>query len=80
MNGNAEFRRFALVGCHGVHIAAGLLRLGTMMVRFYANRFRAGIRHRFLCFTLFRHALDMIWVAILSLVSLAGLLPPEFLP
>ena len=75
-----EFRRFALVGCHGVHVAAGLLRLGTVMVRFYANLFRAGSRHRFLCFTLFRHALDIIWVAIFSLVSLAGTLPAEFLP
>ena len=61
-------------------MTAGLLWLGTMMVRFYVDRFRAGIRHRFLCFTLFRHALDMVWVAILSLVSLAGMPPPEFLP
>ncbi len=38
------------------------------------------IRHRFLCFSLFWHALDIIWVAIFSLVYLVGTLPPELLP
>jgi len=71
---------FTLVGCHGVHVTAGLLWLGTMMAQFYAKGFRTDIRHRFLCFTLFWHALDIIWVAIFSLVYLVGTLPPEFLP
>ena len=31
------------------------------------------------CFILFLHTLEIIWVAIFSLVSLAGTLPPEFL-
>ena len=71
---------FSLVGCHGAHVTAGLLWLGTMMAQFYAKGFRTDIRHRFLCFTLFWHALDIIWVAIFSLVYLVGSLPPEFLP
>jgi len=71
---------FTLVGCHGVHVTAGLLWLGTMMAQFYSKGFRTDIRHRFLCFTLFWHALDIIWVAIFSLVYLVGTLPSEFLP
>jgi cytochrome o ubiquinol oxidase subunit III len=71
---------FTLVGCHGVHVTAGLLWLGTMMAQFYAKGFRENIRHRFLCFSLFWHALDIIWVAIFSLVYLVGTLPPELLP
>jgi len=71
---------FTLVGCHGVHVTAGLLWLGTMMAQFQAKGFRTEIRHRFLCFTLFWHALDIIWVAIFSLVYLVGTLPPEYLP
>jgi cytochrome o ubiquinol oxidase subunit 3 len=63
---------FSLVGCHGLHITAGLLWLGTMMAQFYAKGFRQNIRHRFLCFSLFWHALDIIWVAIFSLVYLTG--------
>ena len=64
---------FTLVGCHGVHITAGLLWLGTMMAQFYAKGFRRHIQHRFLCFSLFWHALDIIWVAIFSLVYLNGI-------
>ena len=71
---------FTLVGCHGVHVSAGLLWLGTMMAQFFAKGFRQDIRHRFLCFSLFWHALDIIWVAIFSLVYLVGSLPPELLP
>ncbi|HEX4050716.1 MAG TPA: cytochrome (ubi)quinol oxidase subunit III [Steroidobacteraceae bacterium] len=67
---------FTLVGCHGLHVTAGLLWLGTMMAQFWAKGFRQNIRHRFLCFTLFWHALDIIWVGIFSLVYLIG----EILP
>ena len=63
---------FTLVGCHGIHVSAGLLWLGTMMAQFLAKGFRQNIRHRFLCFTLFWHALDIIWVGIFSLVYLIG--------
>ena len=57
-----------------------LLWLGAMMAQFYAKGFRQDIRHRFLCFSLFWHALDIIWVAIVSLVYLVGTLLPELLP
>ena len=64
---------FTLVGCHGAHITTGLLWLGTMMAQFYAKGFRREILHRYLCFSLFWHALDIIWVAIFSLVYLVGI-------
>ena len=63
---------FTLVGCHGLHVSLGLLWLGTMMAQFWAKGFRGDIRCRFLCFSLFWHALDIIWVAIFSLVYLGG--------
>jgi len=65
---------FTLVGCHGLHISVGLLWLGTMMAQIYAKGFRQEIHHRFLCFSLFWHALDIIWVAIFSLVYLMGVI------
>ena len=71
---------FTLVGCHGAHVSVALLWLGTMMAQFYAKGFRQDIRHRFLCFSLFWHALDIVWVAIFNLVYLVGVLPPELLP
>lgn len=66
---------FTLVGCHGVHVTAGLLWLGTMMAQFCAKGFRQNICHRYLCFSLFWHTLDIIWVALFSLVYLVGSLP-----
>jgi cytochrome o ubiquinol oxidase subunit III len=63
---------FALVGCHGIHVSAGLLWLGTMMAQLYAKGFRADIMRRLLCFSLFWHALDIIWVGVLTVVYLLG--------
>jgi cytochrome o ubiquinol oxidase subunit 3 len=63
---------FTLVGCHGLHVSAGVLWLLTMMAQVYAKGFRADIQRRFLCFALFWHALDIIWVAVFSVVYLLG--------
>ncbi len=63
---------FTLVGCHGAHVTAGLLWLGTMMAQVWAKGFRPTIQHRLLCFSLFWHALDIIWVALFTIVYLLG--------
>ena len=63
---------FTLVGCHGLHVSAGILWLLTMMAQVFAKGFRADILRRFLCFALFWHALDIIWVAMFSVVYLLG--------
>jgi cytochrome o ubiquinol oxidase subunit 3 len=64
---------FALIGCHGLHVSAGLLWLLTMMAQVYAKGYRDDILRRMLCFSLFWHTLDIIWVALFSLVYLVGL-------
>ena len=66
---------FTLVGCHGAHVTAGLLWLGTMMAQIWAKGFRQNIVRRLLCFSVFWHALDIIWVAIFTIVYLIGTLP-----
>ena len=63
---------FALVGCHGLHVACGLLWLGTMVAQFWARGFQANVYRRFLCFNLFWHALDIIWVGLFTIVYLMG--------
>ena len=63
---------FTLVGCHGLHVSAGVLWLLTMMAQVFAKGFRADIQRRILCFALFWHALDIIWVAVFSVVYLLG--------
>jgi cytochrome o ubiquinol oxidase subunit 3 len=66
---------FTLVGCHGAHVTVGLLWLLTMMAQVYAKGFRNDIIRRFLCFSLFWHALDIIWVALFTIVYLLGVQP-----
>ena len=63
---------FTLVGCHGLHVTAGLLWLLTMMAQIFAKGFRADIIRRFQCFSLFWHALDIVWVAVFTVVYLLG--------
>jgi cytochrome o ubiquinol oxidase subunit III len=63
---------FTLVGCHGLHVSAGTLWLLTMMAQVFTKGFRADILRRFVCFALFWHALDIIWVAVFSVVYLLG--------
>ena len=66
---------FTLVGCHGAHVTAGLLWIGTMMAQIWAKGFRQDIIRRLLCLSVFWHALDIIWVAIFTIVYLIGTLP-----
>jgi cytochrome o ubiquinol oxidase subunit 3 len=66
---------FALIGCHGLHVAAGMLWLLTMVAQVGAKGFREDIQRRLLCFSLFWHTLDIIWVALFSLVYLVGVSP-----
>jgi cytochrome o ubiquinol oxidase subunit 3 len=63
---------FTLVGCHGLHVTAGLLWLLTMMAQVFAKGYRPDILRRTLCFSLFWHTLDIIWVALFSIVYLMG--------
>ena len=63
---------FTLVGCHGLHVTAGLVWLAVMMVQVAARDFRASVQRRLLCFALFWHALDIIWVWLFTVVYLTG--------
>ena len=66
---------FTLVGCHGAHVTCGLLWIGTMMAQIWTKGFRDDIMRRLLCLSVFWHALDIIWVAIFTIVYLIGTLP-----
>jgi cytochrome o ubiquinol oxidase subunit 3 len=52
-----------------------LLWLGTMMAQIATKGFRQDISRRLACFSLFWHALDIVWVAIFSLVYLMRYAP-----
>ncbi len=66
---------FTLVGCHGLHVAAGLVWLAVMMAQLAIKGIRATVERRLLCFALFWHALDIIWVWLFTVVYLMGVHP-----
>jgi cytochrome o ubiquinol oxidase subunit 3 len=63
---------FTLVGCHGLHVTAGLIWLTVMMAQVAIKRLRASVERRLLCFSLFWHALDIVWVWLFTVVYLMG--------
>jgi cytochrome o ubiquinol oxidase subunit 3 len=63
---------FSLVGLHGAHVTVGLVWLGFLVAQTAVRGPRDFVRRRLLCFSLFWHALDIIWVALLTLVYLLG--------
>jgi cytochrome o ubiquinol oxidase subunit 3 len=65
---------FALVGCHGLHVTIGLVWLAVMMAQVAIKGFRPTVERRLLCFSLFWHALDIVWVALFTVVYLMGVL------
>jgi cytochrome o ubiquinol oxidase subunit III len=63
---------FTLVGAHGAHVTAGLLWLLYMVAQVVAKGLRPHVLRRLLCWSLFWHALDIIWVGVFTLVYLMG--------
>ena len=66
---------FTVVGCHGLHVTAGLIWLAVMMAQVAFKGFRPAVDRRLLCFALFWHALDIIWVWLFTAVYLMGIRP-----
>ena len=66
---------FTLVGCHGLHVTAGLIWLTVMMAQVTVKGFQPTVQRRLQCFSLFWHALDIIWVGLFSVVYLMGVAP-----
>ena len=66
---------FTLVGCHGLRVTAGLVWLVVMMAQVAIRGFSATVERRLLCFSLFWHALDIVWVWLFTVVYLMGVLP-----
>jgi cytochrome o ubiquinol oxidase subunit III len=63
---------FTLVGMHGAHVTGGLIALVYLGAQVIAKGLRAAILRRLLCWSLFWHALDIVWVGVFTLVYLMG--------
>jgi cytochrome o ubiquinol oxidase subunit 3 len=65
---------FTLVGCHGLHVTVGLVWLAVIMAQVAVKGLSATVERRLLCFSLFWHALDIVWVWLFTVVYLMGVL------
>ena len=63
---------FTLVGTHGVHVTSGLIWLVYLVAQVLVKGLRAAVLRRLLCWSLFWHALDIVWVGVFTLVYLMG--------
>ncbi|MBV9138521.1 MAG: cytochrome c oxidase subunit 3, partial [Hyphomicrobiales bacterium] len=61
---------FTLVGTHGVHVASGLIALIYLVAQVVVKGLHPAILRRLLCWSLFWHALDIVWVGVFTLVYL----------
>ena len=63
---------FTLVATHGIHVTAGIAWLVLMMVQVGTLGFRPMVVRRMLCFSLFWHALDIVWIGVFTVVYLGA--------
>lgn len=65
---------FSLVPLHGLHVAAGLVWIGVMLIQIRVFGCDTPVKLNLLRLGLFWHFLDIVWVAIFSVVYLQGLI------
>ncbi len=65
---------WALVGLHGLHVSVGIVFVGVMILQIAVIGLDARVKSRVLRLALYWHFLDIVWVAIMSGVFLAGAL------
>jgi cytochrome o ubiquinol oxidase subunit 3 len=63
---------FALVGLHGIHVASGMLWLLVMLAQVATLGFSKKVERRMLCFNLFWHAIDIVWIGVFTVVYLGA--------
>ena len=63
---------FTLVGTHGAHVTVGIAWLLLMMGQIATLGFRPMVVRRMLCFSLFWHALDIVWIGVFTVVYLGA--------
>ena len=65
---------FALVPLHGLHVAFGMLWMGVMIVQVLVIGLDTRVKINILRLGLFWHFLDIVWIAIFSVIYLQGLI------
>jgi cytochrome o ubiquinol oxidase subunit 3 len=62
---------FTLVATHGLHVTAGIIWIGVMIVQ-VGQRGLEDSRRRLTCLGMFWHLLDVVWIGVFTFVYLLG--------
>ncbi len=63
---------FGLVGMHGAHVSVGLCWLVAQIAQVLTLGWRPIVLGRLACFSLFWHALDIVWIGVFTIVYLGA--------
>lgn len=64
---------FTLVGTHGLHVSIGLLWMVVLMFQIKFKGITVPTFRRLVCFNMFWHFLDLVWIFIFTFVYLMGI-------
>lgn len=65
---------FTLVGTHGLHVSIGLLWMIVLMAQLIGSGLNVTTFRRLVCFNMFWHFLDLVWIFIFTFVYLMGVI------
>ncbi len=65
---------FTLVGTHGFHVSVGLFWMIVLMVQLFWQGITINTFRRLVCFSMFWHFLDLVWIFIFTFVYLMGVI------
>ncbi|MBK4765116.1 MAG: cytochrome o ubiquinol oxidase subunit III [Pantoea sp. Brub] len=65
---------FTLVGTHGFHVLSGLIWILVLIAQLFKFGLIAINKTRIICFSLFWHFLDVIWICVFTVVYLIGVM------
>jgi cytochrome o ubiquinol oxidase subunit III len=65
---------FTLVGTHGLHVSIGLFWMIILFAQIFFSGLTVDTFRRLVCFSLFWHFLDLVWIFIFTFVYLMGVL------
>jgi cytochrome o ubiquinol oxidase subunit III len=65
---------FTLVGTHGFHVTSGLVWMAVMMGQILTKGLTISVQSRLMRLSMFWHFLDIVWVAVFTIVYLMGVL------
>ncbi|MEG8099435.1 cytochrome o ubiquinol oxidase subunit III [Candidatus Liberibacter brunswickensis] len=65
---------FSLVALHGLHVFFGIIWLFALVIQILNKGLIPDNKRRLMCFSMFWHFLDLIWICVFSFVYLMGVI------